>query len=73
MFYSTDCINDLLVVLIIMFFQLGQVRMTTTHCNFCEDLSILYAQDVVPGETKILVLNEENKLIPVIVDDLTIV
>jgi hypothetical protein len=47
--------------------------MTPTHCIFCEDLSILYAQDVVPGKTKILVLNEANELIPVVVDDLTMV
>jgi hypothetical protein len=47
--------------------------MTVTHCIFREDLSILYAQDVVPGKTKILVLNEMNELIPVIVDDITTV
>lgn len=52
--------------------QKSQIRMTNTHCIFREDLSMLYAQDVMPGETKILVLNEANKLIPVIVDDLTI-
>ncbi|RIA92276.1 AIG1 family-domain-containing protein [Glomus cerebriforme] len=51
--------------------QKGQIRMTPTHCIFCEDLSILYAQDVVPGKTKILVLNEANELVPVVVDDLT--
>jgi len=52
--------------------QKGQIRMTSMHCIFREDLSVLYAQDVVPGETKILVLNEMNELIPVIVDDLII-
>ncbi|CAJ0866004.1 17779_t:CDS:2, partial [Entrophospora sp. SA101] len=37
------------------------------------DLSILYAQDVVPGKTKILVLDKANELIPVTVDSLVIV
>ena len=46
--------------------------MTPTHCIFCEDLSILFVQDLVPGKTKILVLNETNELVPVVVDDLTI-
>ncbi|CAB4392548.1 unnamed protein product [Rhizophagus irregularis] len=50
----------------------GQIRTTSTHCIFREDLSVLYAQDVIPGETKILVLNETNELIPVVVDNLII-
>nr|CAG8582637.1 14751_t:CDS:2 [Entrophospora candida] len=50
----------------------GQIRMTSTHCIFRSDLSILYAQDVVPGETKILVLDKANELIPVTVDSLVI-
>nr|CAG8575778.1 4024_t:CDS:2 [Entrophospora candida] len=50
----------------------GQIRMTSTHCIFRSDLSILYAQDVVPGETKILVLDRANELIPVTVDSLVI-
>ncbi|CAB4446687.1 unnamed protein product [Rhizophagus irregularis] len=50
----------------------GQIRTTSTHCIFREDLSVLYAQDVIPGETKILVLSETNELIPVVVDNLII-
>ncbi|CAJ0769437.1 23134_t:CDS:2, partial [Entrophospora sp. SA101] len=49
--------------------QVGQIRMTSTHCIFRSDLSILYAQDVVPGKTKILVLDKANELIPVTVDN----
>ncbi|CAG8618632.1 8072_t:CDS:2, partial [Funneliformis caledonium] len=52
--------------------QKDQIRITSMHCIFREDLSVLYAQDVMPGETKILVLNKMNELIPVIVDDLII-
>ncbi|CAG8838498.1 107_t:CDS:2, partial [Racocetra persica] len=33
----------------------GYVRMTPSHCVFSSDLSLLYALDVVLGETKILV------------------
>lgn len=47
--------------------------MTSTHCIFRDDLSVVYAQDVVPGETKILVLDEANEFIPVTVDNLIIV
>ncbi|CAG8555476.1 1653_t:CDS:2 [Ambispora gerdemannii] len=47
----------------------GYIRTTSTHCIFSSDLSILYAQDVVPGKTKILVLDEANELIPVTVDN----
>ncbi|RGB42702.1 AIG1 family-domain-containing protein [Rhizophagus diaphanus] len=50
----------------------GQIRTTSTHCIFREDLSVLYAQDVIPGETKILVFNETNELISVVVDNLII-
>ncbi|POG66825.1 hypothetical protein GLOIN_2v1653968 [Rhizophagus irregularis DAOM 181602=DAOM 197198] len=50
--------------------QKGQIRTTPTHCIFREDLSILYAQDVVPGVTKILLLDETNELTPVVVDNL---
>ncbi|GBC24716.1 uncharacterized protein OCT59_009312 [Rhizophagus irregularis] len=50
--------------------QKGQIRTTPSHCIFHEDLSILYAKDVVPGVTKILVLNETNELVPVVVDNL---
>ncbi|PKY59185.1 P-loop containing nucleoside triphosphate hydrolase protein [Rhizophagus irregularis] len=56
----------------IMAFISGQIRTTSTHCIFREDLSVLYAQDVIPGETKILVLSETNELIPVVVDNLII-
>ncbi|CAG8818355.1 2931_t:CDS:2, partial [Cetraspora pellucida] len=48
------------------------IRMTPTHCVFNNDLSLLYALDVVPGETKFLVLNKSNEIIPVIVDSLDI-
>ncbi|CAG8526100.1 9294_t:CDS:10 [Rhizophagus irregularis] len=48
----------------------SQIRTTPSHCIFHEDLSILYAKDVVPGVTKILVLNETNELVPVVVDNL---
>ncbi|CAG8436063.1 9352_t:CDS:2 [Diversispora eburnea] len=47
----------------------GHIRTTSTHCIFSSDLSILYACDVVPGETKILVLDKINELIPVTVDN----
>ncbi|CAG8728855.1 19407_t:CDS:2, partial [Dentiscutata erythropus] len=50
----------------------GYIRMTPTHCIFSSDLSLLYAQDVVPGETKILVLDKSNKLIPVLIDSIDI-
>ncbi|CAG8556250.1 22643_t:CDS:2, partial [Racocetra persica] len=50
----------------------GYIRMTPKHCIFNNDLSLLYARDVVPGETKILVLNQSNELVPVIIDDLDI-
>ncbi|RIB03777.1 hypothetical protein C2G38_2049003 [Gigaspora rosea] len=30
----------------------GYIHMTPTHCIFTSDLSLLYALDVVPGETK---------------------
>ncbi|CAG8582727.1 17859_t:CDS:2, partial [Cetraspora pellucida] len=50
----------------------GYIRMTPTHCVLNSDLSLLYALDVVPGETKILVLNRSNEFIPVIVDSLDI-
>ncbi|GES93018.1 AIG1-type guanine nucleotide-binding (G) domain-containing protein [Rhizophagus clarus] len=50
--------------------QKGQIRTTPSHCIFREDMSILYAKDVVPGATKILVLNETNELVPVVVDKL---
>ncbi|GES93019.1 AIG1-type guanine nucleotide-binding (G) domain-containing protein [Rhizophagus clarus] len=51
--------------------QKGQIRTTPSHCIFREDMSILYAKDVVPGVTKILILNEINELVPAVVDNLT--
>ncbi|CAG8619417.1 22320_t:CDS:10, partial [Cetraspora pellucida] len=50
----------------------GYIRMTPTHCIFNSDLSLLYAHDIVPGETKILVLNKLNELVPVVIDWLDI-
>ncbi|CAG8828070.1 16331_t:CDS:2, partial [Gigaspora rosea] len=50
----------------------GYIHMTPTHCIFTSDLSLLYALDVVPGETKVLVLNKLNELVPVIIDSLDI-
>ncbi|KAF0488611.1 GTPase imap family member 8-like [Gigaspora margarita] len=50
------------------------IRVTPTHCIFSSAvvISLLYAQDVVPGETKILVLNKSNKHILVIIDSIDI-
>ncbi|RHZ44648.1 hypothetical protein Glove_714g9 [Diversispora epigaea] len=50
----------------------GQILMTPMHCIFDSDLSILFAQDLVPGKTEILVFDKANELIPVIVDSLII-
>ncbi|GBB84103.1 hypothetical protein RclHR1_10740002 [Rhizophagus clarus] len=50
----------------------GQLRLTTTHYVFDENLSIIFAKDLRPGETKILVSGDNNKLVPVFVDDVTI-
>ncbi|CAG8557246.1 5090_t:CDS:2 [Ambispora leptoticha] len=50
----------------------GQILMTPMHCIFGSDLLLLYAKDVVPGKTEILVLDKTNELIPVIVDSLVI-
>ncbi|CAB4480607.1 hypothetical protein RhiirA1_445281 [Rhizophagus irregularis] len=50
----------------------GQLRLTTTHYVFDENLSIILAKDLRPGETKILVSNDNNKLVSVFVDDVTI-
>ncbi|KAF0524721.1 GTPase imap family member 7-like [Gigaspora margarita] len=48
----------------------GYIRMTPEHCIFSSDLLLLYARDVVPGKTKVLVLNKSNKLVPAIIDSL---
>ncbi|CAG8696486.1 11060_t:CDS:10 [Funneliformis mosseae] len=53
-------------------FPLKMIKIEFTNLDGQKDLSVLYAQDVIPGEKKILVLNEMNELIPVIVDDLII-
>ncbi|PKY56532.1 hypothetical protein RhiirA4_507469 [Rhizophagus irregularis] len=50
----------------------GQLRLTTTHYVFDENLSIIFAKDLRPGETKILVSDDNNKLVSVFVDDVTI-
>ncbi|CAG8451469.1 14768_t:CDS:10, partial [Funneliformis caledonium] len=49
----------------------GQLRLTTTHYVFNENLSIIFAKDLHPRKTKILVSDGNNKLVPVIVDDIT--
>ncbi|GBC40486.2 hypothetical protein GLOIN_2v1846867 [Rhizophagus irregularis DAOM 181602=DAOM 197198] len=54
------------------YFFLGQLRLTTTHYVFDENLSIIFAKDLRPGETKILVSDDNNKLVSVFVDDVTI-
>ncbi|CAB5393769.1 unnamed protein product [Rhizophagus irregularis] len=51
-------------------FFLGQLRLTTTHYVFDENLSIIFAKNLRPGETKILV-SDDNKLVPVFVNDVT--
>ncbi|RIB03774.1 AIG1 family-domain-containing protein [Gigaspora rosea] len=48
----------------------GYIRMTPEHCIFSSDLSLLYARDVVPGETKVLVLNKSNELVLAIIESL---
>ncbi|CAB4444392.1 unnamed protein product [Rhizophagus irregularis] len=50
----------------------GQLRLTTTHYVFDENLSIIFAKDLRPGETKILVSDDDNKLVSVFVDNVTI-
>ncbi|CAB4441291.1 unnamed protein product [Rhizophagus irregularis] len=50
--------------------HIGQLRLTTTHYVFDENLSITFAKNLRPGETKILV-SVDNKLVPVFVDDVT--
>ncbi|CAH1766078.1 11106_t:CDS:2, partial [Entrophospora sp. SA101] len=49
--------------------QVGDLVFSNVRNNKPDDLSILYAQDVVPGKTKILVLDKANELIPVTVDN----
>ncbi|CAB4480618.1 unnamed protein product [Rhizophagus irregularis] len=49
----------------------GQLRLTITHYVFDENLSIKFAKDLRPGETKILVSDDNNKLVSVFVDDVT--
>ncbi|CAG8451431.1 14765_t:CDS:2 [Funneliformis caledonium] len=49
----------------------SHLRLTTTHYVFNENLSIMFAKDLLPGKTKILVSDDNNKLVPVIVDDIT--
>ncbi|CAI2171553.1 1826_t:CDS:2 [Funneliformis geosporum] len=49
----------------------GQLRLTTTHYVFNENLSIIFAKDLYPGKSKILVSDCKNKFIPVVVDDIT--
>ncbi|CAI2166024.1 10116_t:CDS:2, partial [Funneliformis geosporum] len=50
----------------------GHLQLTTTHYVFNENLSIMFAKDLQPGKTRILVSDGNNKLVPVIVDDITI-
>jgi hypothetical protein len=52
-------------------FLLGQLRLTTTHYVFDENLSIIFAKNLRPGKTKILVSDDNNSLVPVFVDDVT--
>jgi hypothetical protein len=49
----------------------GQLQLTATHYVFNENLSIVFAKDLCPGKTKILVLDDNNKLVAVLVDDIT--
>ncbi|GBB83524.1 hypothetical protein RclHR1_10220008 [Rhizophagus clarus] len=49
----------------------GQLLLTTTHYVFDENLSVIFAKNLRPGETKILVSDDNNKLVPVVVDDVT--
>ncbi|RGB34008.1 AIG1 family-domain-containing protein [Rhizophagus diaphanus] len=49
----------------------GQLRLTTTHYVFDENLSIIFAKNLRPGKTRILVSDDNNKLVPVFVDDVT--
>jgi hypothetical protein len=49
----------------------GQLKLTTTHYVFNENLSIVFAKNLRPGETKILVSDDNDRLVPVFVDDVT--
>ncbi|CAB5393771.1 unnamed protein product [Rhizophagus irregularis] len=51
--------------------HIGQLRLTTTHYVFDENLSIIFAKNLRPGEKKILVSDDNNRLVPVFVDDIT--
>ncbi|PKC08884.1 hypothetical protein RhiirA5_416345 [Rhizophagus irregularis] len=52
--------------------HIGQLRLTTTHYVFDEHLSIMFAKDLRSGETKILISDDNNKLVSIFVDDVTI-
>ncbi|CAB5197130.1 unnamed protein product [Rhizophagus irregularis] len=49
----------------------GQLLLTTTHYVFDENLSIIFAKNLRPGETRILVSDDGNRLVPVFVDNIT--
>ncbi|CAB5393775.1 unnamed protein product [Rhizophagus irregularis] len=51
--------------------HIGQLRLTTTHYVFDENLSITFAKNLRPGKTKILVSDDNNRLVPVFADDVT--
>ncbi|RGB34003.1 hint module-domain-containing protein [Rhizophagus diaphanus] len=49
----------------------GQLLLTTTHYVFDENLSIIFAKNLRPRETRILVSDDGNRLVPVFVDNIT--
>ncbi|PKC08882.1 hypothetical protein RhiirA5_475920 [Rhizophagus irregularis] len=51
--------------------HIGQLLLTTTHYVFDENLSIIFAKNLRPGETRILVSDDGNRLVPVFVDNIT--
>ena len=66
--YIFECKRSYIVVI---FFPSGQLKLTSTHYVFTEDLSIVFAKNLRPKETKILVLDTSNKLVKVSVDDVS--
>jgi hypothetical protein len=68
---SFQIINYSQIILTYDVFSLGQLLLTTTHYVFDENLSIIFAKNLRPGETKILVSDNNNKLVPVFVNDVT--
>ncbi|CAB4441289.1 unnamed protein product [Rhizophagus irregularis] len=51
--------------------HIGKLLLTTTHYVFDENLSIIFAKNLRPGETRILVSDDGNRLVPVFVDNIT--